>query len=332
MLDMGFIPDIERIVKLLPFTRQTLFFSATMPDIIQKLVREYLHTPVKIEVARQATTASTITQDFKFVASQTAHDKRAALRDLLNDADVSNGIIFCNRKRDVGILQRSLIKHGFSSGELHGDMDQHTRTKTLEGFRNNEITLLCASDVAARGLDIPSVSHVFNYDIPHHAEDYVHRIGRTGRAGKEGHATSLVTSEDLEGLKAIQELCQLEELSWIGGPPSDEEQSSERRRGGRGGRSRSRGGRSSRGDKNTATAEEKAPEAAAVEEEKPTSNAPQDDQHRNRSKPSKSGSKPPRDERPGRKERGGRRKKDEPVIGMGDHVPAFMTKPVKTGQ
>ena len=186
MLDMGFIPDIERIVKLVPFTRQTLFFSATMPPEIQRLADAFLHNPVKVEVARAASTAATITQ--RLVATgREAHEKRDTLRELIRGAtDLKNAIVFCNRKRDVAVLHRSLQKHGFNAAALHGDMDQRARMAALEGFRTGETTVLVASDVAARGLDIPAVSHVFNYDVPHHAEDYVHRIGRTGRAGRSG--------------------------------------------------------------------------------------------------------------------------------------------------
>ena len=186
MLDMGFIPDIERIVKLVPFTRQTLFFSATMPPEIQRLADAFLHNPVKVEVARAASTAATITQ--RLVATgREDFEKRETLRELINGAaDLKNAIVFCNRKRDVAVLHRSLQKHGFTAAALHGDMDQHARMAALDSFRTGEMPLLVASDVAARGLDIPAVSHVFNYDIPHHAEDYVHRIGRTGRAGRAG--------------------------------------------------------------------------------------------------------------------------------------------------
>src|SRR5215213_6205587 len=202
MLDMGFIPDIERIVKLVPFTRQTLFFSATMPPEIQRLADAFLHNPIRIEVARAASTAATIVQRLVSTGRE-AHEKRDTLRDLIRGApDFKNAIIFCNRKRDVAILHRSLLRHGFNAAALHGDLDQRARMAALEGFRNGETTLLVASDVAARGLDIPAVSHIFNYDVPHHAEDYVHRIGRTGRAGKSGQAVTLVTPSDNRSLEA----------------------------------------------------------------------------------------------------------------------------------
>jgi len=206
MLDMGFIPDIERIVKLTPFTRQTLFFSATMPPEIQRLSDAFLSNPVQIEVSKPASAATTITQ--RLVATRNeAATKRAVLRDLIREADaIDNGIIFCNRKRDVATLHRSLQRHKFNAVALHGDMDQRSRMIALDAFRKGEATLLVASDVAARGLDIPAVSHVFNYDIPHHAEDYVHRIGRTGRAGRAGAAFTLVTPGDEKSLSAIEKL------------------------------------------------------------------------------------------------------------------------------
>ena len=193
MLDMGFIPDIERICKLVPFTRQTLFFSATMPPEITRLTETFLHNPVRVEVARAASTDESITQSL-VRSGVSPEEKRATLRRVIRNADdFKNAIIFCNRKRDVQVVYRSLEKHGFSVGALHGDLDQRTRMAALDAFRNDQVQLLVCSDVAARGLDIPDVSHVINYDAPHHAEDYVHRIGRTGRAGKSGVAVTIVT-------------------------------------------------------------------------------------------------------------------------------------------
>ncbi|MEX0590696.1 MAG: DEAD/DEAH box helicase [Xanthobacteraceae bacterium] len=206
MLDMGFIPDIERICKLVPFTRQTLFFSATMPPEIQRLVGQFLHNPVTVEVSRRATTVSTTTQLLVSSAAD-PEKKREVLRKLMrSEPGLKNGIIFCNRKTEVAKLHRSLVKHGFSSIALHGDMDQRSRMNALESFRNGEILFLIASDVAARGLDIPDVSHVFNFDVPHHAEDYVHRIGRTGRAGRSGAAITLASPTDGKSLAAIEKL------------------------------------------------------------------------------------------------------------------------------
>ena len=206
MLDMGFIPDIEKICKLLPFTRQTLFFSATMPPEITRLADQFLSAPVRIEVARPASTASTIEQKIVTLSSTDPKLKREALRRVIRSQTVSNGIIFCNRKVDVDIVWKSLTKHGFSVAALHGDLPQNVRTATLDKFRAGEVQLLVASDVAARGLDIPAVSHVFNFDVPIHADDYVHRIGRTGRAGRQGHAFMLAGPKDAKFVDAIEAL------------------------------------------------------------------------------------------------------------------------------
>jgi superfamily II DNA/RNA helicase len=206
MLDMGFIPDIERVCKLVPFTRQTLFFTATMPPEISRITETFLHNPARIEVSKPATTATGVSQ-FQVRGGREPHEKREILRRLLRDAkDLNNAIIFCNRKREVAVVHKSLQKHGFSVGALHGDMDQSARTAALDQFRKGEIPLLVASDVAARGLDIPAVSHVFNFDVPHHADDYVHRIGRTGRAGRAGTAISIVSPLDSKSLAAIERL------------------------------------------------------------------------------------------------------------------------------
>ncbi|MBI3275718.1 MAG: DEAD/DEAH box helicase, partial [Methylocystis sp.] len=219
MLDMGFIPDIERICKLVPFTRQTLFFSATMPPEITRLTEAFLHNPVRVEVAPAATTASNIRQ--VLVASHGHAEKRETLRRRLRSEDnFKNAIIFCNRKRDVAILHRSLEKHGFSAGALHGDMDQMARMASLDAFRNGDVALIVCSDVAARGLDIPDVSHVFNFDVPTHSEDYVHRIGRTGRAGRSGTAISLVTGEDRKYIAQIENLIG-NKIDWDGPSPDE---------------------------------------------------------------------------------------------------------------
>jgi superfamily II DNA/RNA helicase len=250
MLDMGFIPDIEKICKLLPPRRQTLFFSATMPPEIQRLVDTFLNNPARVEVARPATTAQTITQRFRFCPDGDDWAKREILRELIRSEDVKNAIIFCNRKRDVAILLKSLLKHGFNAGALHGDMDQSNRMATLDKFRSGEITILAASDVAARGLDIPEVSHVFNFDVPWVGDDYVHRIGRTGRAGRTGFAATLVAPDDLKLLNGIASVTG-EKPVWIGDEPTDEDfaESGKKRRGrgGRGGRTDKSGGSSGRG-------------------------------------------------------------------------------------
>src|ERR1700680_2379628 len=203
MLDMGFIPDVERIVGLLPETRQTLFFSATMPAEIRKLADAFLRNPIEVSVAPPASPAATVAQS---IAVIDPGDKREALRRLIRSEDVKNALIFCNRKRDVDILFRSLTRHGFDAAALHGDMPQPKRTETLERFKNSEIRLLVCSDVAARGLDIQGLSHVFCFDVPYHAEDYVHRIGRTGRAGLSGRSFMLAAPEDGKSVAAIQQL------------------------------------------------------------------------------------------------------------------------------
>jgi len=203
MLDMGFIPDIERIVAMLPATRQTLFFSATMAPEIRRLADAFLSNPKEITVSKPASVATTITAGLVLVNE---HDKREALRRLIRSEDVQNALIFCNRKRDVDILLKSLLKHGFSAGALHGDLAQSVRFATLEKFKAGELRLLVCSDVAARGIDIGGLSHVFNFDVPHHCEDYVHRIGRTGRAGKEGRAFTIATPEDRMVVEAVEKL------------------------------------------------------------------------------------------------------------------------------
>ena len=203
MLDMGFIPDVERIVSMLPQLRQTLFFSATMAPEIRRLADAFLQNPKEISVSAPASVATTIIAGLVYVR---ADQKREALRQLVQREQVSNALIFCNRKVEVDILYKSLKKHGFSAGALHGDMEQSARFATLNAFKAGSIQLLVCSDVAARGLDIGGLSHVFNFDVPYHSEDYVHRIGRTGRAGREGHAYSIATPDDVKSVLAIEKL------------------------------------------------------------------------------------------------------------------------------
>ena len=277
MLDMGFIPDIEAICKLVPFTRQTLFFSATMPPEITRLTETFLHNPVRVEVARAASTAEGITQSL-VRSGGSPEEKRATLRHLVRTAeDFKNALIFCNRKRDVQVVYRSLQKHGFSVGALHGDLDQRTRMASLDAFRNDQVQLLVCSDVAARGLDIPDVSHVINYDPPHHAEDYVHRIGRTGRAGKKGVAWTITTRGDARAIEDIEKLI-AKTIAWQVGGEAPVEETGEfvetqrehpRGRGGHGegrnGGGRGRGGRSRGGAEHGREAHrsERAPERQA---------------------------------------------------------------------
>ncbi|WP_171167833.1 DEAD/DEAH box helicase [Ruegeria sp. HKCCA0370] len=227
MLDMGFIPDIERIFSLTPFTRQTLFFSATMASEIERITDTFLSAPARVEVARQATASETIEQGVVMFKGgrrdREASQKRNVLRALI-DAEgekCTNAIIFCNRKTDVDICAKSLKKYGYDAAAIHGDLDQSQRMKTLDGFRDGSLRLLVASDVAARGLDVPAVSHVFNFDVPGHPEDYVHRIGRTGRAGREGKAITICSVRDEKALAAIEKLIQ-KDIPRIDNPAKEE--------------------------------------------------------------------------------------------------------------
>jgi superfamily II DNA/RNA helicase len=330
MLDMGFIPDIERIVKLVPFTRQTLFFSATMPPEIQRLADAFLHNPVKIEVARPASTAATITQRLIATGSED-FEKRETLRELIRNAkDLQNAIVFCNRKRDVATLHKSLQKHGFSAVALHGDMDQHARMAALDSFRSGEMPILVASDVAARGLDIPAVSHVFNYDIPHHAEDYVHRIGRTGRAGRAGASFTLVGRGDEKSLVAIEKLIG-QPVEWEGPsisdlPASESKPSRRRVQSDRSPRGR-KGSTRTRAEEPREPRETREPrEAREPREPKPeVQAAPRPAPREERVEQPR----PTRERQPPRAPQGRPRQdhdSDAPVIGLGDHVPAFLMR------
>ncbi|MES2665963.1 MAG: DEAD/DEAH box helicase [Pseudomonadota bacterium] len=259
MLDMGFIPDIERIFQLTPKTRQTLFFSATMAPEIERITRTFLNDPAKIEVARQATASLTITQSLIQFAptrkDRSFAEKRAVLRALIKAEGeaCTNAIIFCNRKMDVDVVAKSLKAHGFNAAPIHGDLDQSQRMKTLDEFRDGTLHLLVASDVAARGLDIPAVSHVFNFDVPSHPEDYVHRIGRTGRAGRLGKAYSIAVTADDKYINAIESLVKMPiprgslpeglDLAEAGDAPARAPKADAAREDRSGGRTRSRGGR-----------------------------------------------------------------------------------------
>jgi superfamily II DNA/RNA helicase len=360
MLDMGFIPDIEKICKLLPVRRQTLFFSATMPPEIQRLVDTFLKDPARVEVAPPATTAATITQLFRYCPSSEDWEKREVLRDLIRTENVKNAIIFCNRKRDVAILLKSLQKHEFNAGALHGDMDQMSRMATLDAFREGRITLLAASDVAARGLDIPDVSHIFNFDVPWQADDYVHRIGRTGRAGKEGRSLTIVTVDDIKQLRDIEKMLGAP-VTWVGNPPSEEDiAEGSRRRRGRGPK-RGADGRRSASGRNARREREAEPRSSAPRRGRRPERAPQPNgngahheaagngTHARGEPPARqpaqpaparraAPAKPPRPKRerkPPRQPwepREPRREREDRVptpVGLGDHVPAFLRKPVR---
>lgn len=301
MLDMGFIPDIERICKLIPPSRQTLFFSATMPPEIQRLVSQFLRDPVKIEVAKASSTNVNITQSLVASSNEPAR-KRAVLRDVIRSADdFKNAIIFCNRKRDVGILHRSLQRHGFSAVAIHGDLEQRARMAALDAFKTGEAALLVASDVAARGLDIPAVSHVFNFDVPIHPEDYVHRIGRTGRAGLKGAAITIVTPAEKKALAAIEKLTN-QSIPWAEKQPAPSEADSPAAADKP---VRERSGRRS---------------AAAVTPRQSTQQTRQDS----------TAASTPRDKARGQASASPKQvAHQETPVGLGDHVPAFLLRSVR---
>ncbi|HYL50163.1 MAG TPA: DEAD/DEAH box helicase [Stellaceae bacterium] len=337
MLDMGFIPDVERIVGLLPKIRQTLFFSATMPPEIRRLADAFLMNPKEIAVAPPASPAATVVQGLAVVESD---EKREALRRLIRSEDVKNAIIFCNRKRDVDILCRSLKKHGLDVAALHGDMPQSKRTETLERFRNGEIRLLVASDVAARGLDIQGMSHVFNFDVPIHAEDYVHRIGRTGRAGREGRAFTLAAPEDGRFVQAIEQLIGKPippvSVEGIAAATLSFEEGDDR------GRSRSRRGRSKgrahephrdahRGSSRKGEQRQEAPHAAKPHQSTPKSE-PAHKPTPARYAPITMGSAPAPEPAAPVASRDRHNYDDGPrVVGFGDHMPAFLARRAARG-
>jgi superfamily II DNA/RNA helicase len=368
MLDMGFIPDVERIVGLLPKIRQTLFFSATMPPEIRRLADAFLMNPKEVTVSPPASPAALVVQALAVVDQQ---DKRETLRHLLRMETVRNAVIFCNRKRDVDILHRSLTKHGFSAFPLHGDLPQSTRTETLDKFRNGEIPILVASDVAARGLDIEGLSHVFNFDVPIHADDYIHRIGRTGRAGREGHAFTIACQGDGRFVEAIEKMLgkvipriEIEGIPTVGFEAEPAGRGRGRRpSGGRQAQSRERGdGR--RGGRDRAVRHER-PEPVRQEQPAPIATilpadtvqpqpvsveqAPVHEHREHQSREPQAHERQARDprahDRQGRNhqgrdqhrgERRGRRDErrhdsdsDAPVLAFGDHMPDFLKRPVK---
>ncbi len=309
MLDMGFIPDIERIFGLVPFTRQTMFYSATMAPEIERITNTFLSNPARIEVARQATASETIEQGVVMARAarrdRAASEKRALLRAMIDGEGekCTNAIVFCNRKTDVDIVAKSLKKYGYNAEPIHGDLEQSQRTRTLDGFRDGKIRLLIASDVAARGLDIPAVSHVFNFDVPGHPEDYVHRIGRTGRAGREGKAITLCSTSDEKALAAVEKLIDKAiprlENPMSAAPEAEAAGADETERPAR---SRARGGRGRKRDER--------PEEEAV-----ASPAPERAEREERGRGGR-----------GRDRGRGAGGRDEAVIGMGDHLPSFIEK------
>ncbi len=348
MLDMGFIPDVEKIVSMTPPLRQTLFFSATMPPEIKRLADAFLHNPKEIVVAPPASPAETVDQALVVIDEM---DKREVLRNVLHGEQVKNALIFCNRKKDIGVLTQSLKKHGFSAAELHGDMAQGSRTETLERFKNREIDLLVCSDVAARGLDIAGLPYVFLFDVPIHAEDYVHRIGRTGRAGMVGRSITLATPDDGKFVGAIESLIgrPIPRIDPPGFDTKELDLTAGGRRGGRGGKSRTRGAertgdRPERGERKgrgeprkrrerSERVEEQAPAAAAVAPE-PVAIAIESQPaavvraRRERARDDSRDRRGSRD-RDRDRDRNRRRERDDDgesseVLGLGDHVPAFL--------
>ena len=325
MLDMGFIPDIEKIFGLTPFTRQTLFFSATMAPEIERITNTFLSNPERIEVARQATASETITQELVMFKpsrrDRAASEKRTVLRSIIDREGeaCTNAIIFCNRKTDVDITAKSLKKYGYNAEPIHGDLDQSKRMEVLQGFRDGTIRFLCASDVAARGLDIPNVSHVFNFDVPGHAEDYVHRIGRTGRAGRDGKAVMICEPRDEKNLDAVERLIETE-IPRVDNPvkPAErkrakpEEAGEEKPKPARG------RGRGRKSEDKPVEAQEAAPQEAKQEAKQD----PKRDEPRAEQKQPARG----RGSQRGRGGKSGGKQGGNTVPGMGDHVPDFIAK------
>ena len=333
MLDMGFIPDIEEIFKRTPFTRQTLFFSATMAPEIERITNPFLSNPAKIEVARAATTNTNIKQGVvMFKGSEKRKEpseKRALLRKLIDmeGEACTNAIIFCNRKSDVDIVAKSLNKYGYNAAPIHGDLDQSHRTKTLEKFRDNELRILVASDVAARGLDIPAVTHVFNFDVPSHAEDYVHRIGRTGRAGRKGTAIMICVARDDKNFADVERLVKEEiprlenPLENAPAPAADAAPKEDKPK-----RTRTRARKSEAKPAEDAAPQEAAPEApqeVKPRAEKPREQKPREDRSRDNNHDNHRDNN--RDNNRGRGGRNNNRREENKVVGLGDDTPAFIS-------
>ncbi|PJE28399.1 ATP-dependent RNA helicase RhlE [Pseudooceanicola marinus] len=350
MLDMGFIPDIERIFSLTPFTRQTMFYSATMAPEIERITNTFLSAPERIEVARQATTGENIEQSVVMYKpsrkDREGSEKRRILRQLIDmeGEALTNAIVFCNRKTDVDVTAKSLKKYGYDAAPIHGDLDQSHRTKTLDGFRDGSLKILVASDVAARGLDVPSVSHVFNFDVPSHSEDYVHRIGRTGRAGRKGKAVMICVPRDEKNLADIEKLVEREiprlELPGVKSAPKAEapetagEEAKDAKPEGKPSRSRTRSRSRKPNEEQTPTPEavtEAAAEAPKAEDKAPAAPAKAEaaEQPRNEPKAERNDRQDNRgggsDRSRGSSSRGGKgRGNDKAVVGMGDHLPSFI--------
>ena len=332
MLDMGFIPDIEKIVNMLPKQRQTLFFSATMPKEIKRLADKFLSNPKEITVSPPSTMAATVEHKLLVMDDM---DKREALRRLIRAEDVKNAFVFCNRKKDVDILYKSLTKHGFNAGRMHGDLAQSERTETLAKFKTGEITLLVCSDVAARGIDVADVSHVFNFDVPFNSEDYVHRTGRTGRAGRDGKAFTLAVPEDGKLVAAINKTINMDiPLSELDGIETLElDFSGKKRRNKKSRKSNSRDDKSARPartDKKQAADNNAPAQAQAQPQTEPqpkkeadsAPKAPAREERNNDRNNDRGNNRHDRNSRNNRRDRDDR--DDKAIIGFGDHVPSFL--------
>ncbi|MEO0467423.1 MAG: DEAD/DEAH box helicase [Pseudomonadota bacterium] len=314
MLDMGFIPDIEKICDLLPKKRQTLLFSATMPPEITRLAEKFQTLPKRVEVSRPTETASTITQHVVKIAINDAKARRTAMRRVIEACEIQNGIVFCNRKREVDIVTKSLIKHGFDAAAIHGDLPQAYRTQTLERFRDGDLKLLVASDVAARGLDIPEVSHVFNFAPPPKDEDYIHRIGRTGRAGRTGESFTIVAPEDEKAWAGVLRMIAKDVEDFMPAGLEEELKDLPPDEGGRRGRGRNEGrGRGRDRDRDRSRRN--------VRDTTETATWPEKEDR-------------PRSEKEDRPRRDRKRRDDDPVLdpaaddvtGFGEHVPDFLRR------
>ncbi|HSO42118.1 MAG TPA: DEAD/DEAH box helicase [Rhodospirillales bacterium] len=328
MLDMGFIPDVERIVSVVSRNRQTLLFSATMPPAIRKLADAFLSNPKEIVTAPPSTPAENVVQELIVVNGDGTHKtKRAALRSLIDTEEVKNALIFCNRKRDVGIVCRSLTRHGYDASMLHGDMAQPARTQVLESFRRGEITLLVCSDVAARGLDIQDMSHVLNFDVPSSPEDYVHRIGRTGRAGRAGRALSIALPEDGVYVHDIEALIghEIPRRALEGFEPAELTTAAQRRRRGKPA-PRSGGSAQARGQSSRPRAQER-PAASAPPRPAPAAKTTVEAEQAAPAAPAGPAAPPRNNNRRGeRRAPRQNRENERTVVGMGDHVPAFLLR------
>jgi superfamily II DNA/RNA helicase len=321
MLDMGFIPDVERIVTLISKRRQTLLFSATMPPEVRRLADKFLLDPVTVQASPPSTTGDRIADHLTIVQPR---QKFKVLKQLIEAQDVEKAIIFCNRKRDVSVLRRQLERAGHSARDIHGDLDQSQRTQSLDAFKEGDVNFLVATDVAARGIDIAMLPCVINYDVPTHAEDYVHRIGRTGRAGQEGRAFTLAFSDESKFIDAIAKLTGKPIPVLELGEKDDEQAKSGR------GRRRSAAEDGAEGEHRSSSRRRRSSSAAksAEKDDQQQADRPEEADVGDQDKVSSIDAHPRRSSAQAKSSRGRQRERDNPVVGMGDHVPLFMLRPV----